>query len=208
MLSKEHLQPLAAPFGLDPSELTFVASSQNHVYRGQLASGRQVILRISEGRFRSKSEVLAELDWIAHLASRGISVCRPVPALDGGLCISYDADDRECVVTCFEHAPGTKITAEHLKPSLYKKLGTLLGDIHAEAASYEVDAQASERAHGYGSRLICQDFDVLGDQLSPTFRSSVANLVSELRTWPTDPSSYGLIHGDVSFGNCHIHDED
>ncbi|HSJ04100.1 MAG TPA: phosphotransferase, partial [Verrucomicrobium sp.] len=105
MLSKEHLQPLAAPFGLDPSELTFVASSQNHVYRGQLASGRQVILRISEGRFRSKSEVLAELDWIAHLASRGISVCRPVPALDGGLCISYDADDRECVVTCFEHAP-------------------------------------------------------------------------------------------------------
>lgn len=204
MFTPIQIQSLVEPFGLDAAGLQHLGSSQNHVYRGQRPAGDPVIVRISEGRHRVKSEVEAELGWISHLVSRGLRICVPVPAVSGEWCIAAEVEGRECLVTCFRHAPGTKVVPALVDPALYRKLGLLVGELHAGAVSFGEVGADWERTHWHESRLIGHDFDALGEQLSAVFRSSVSRLVDELRTWPAAPSTYGPVHGDISFGNCFV----
>lgn len=129
----------------------------------------------------------------------------PWPRREGGLCTLHRVDGQPCVVTCFQHVPGSRVGAEQLNPGLYKKLGRLLGELHAGAVRFGASAPRWERGHWLESRLICQDLEAMGSLVSERFRSSVAELVNDLRTWPVDSSTYGPVHGDVSFGNCHLH---
>lgn len=206
MLSSEQLQLLAEPFGLRGDGLQPLGGSQNQAYRGTQSSGKPCILRISAGRHRTRPEVEAELAWISHLSGLGLRVCPPILTLDGEACVVGEVDDQPCLAACFEQAPGEKAKAADLGPDLYRKLGALLGRLHAGAVSFGQDCATWGRPHWHQPRLICQDLEAMGDAVSPAFRSSVADLVSSLRGGDVNSSIYGPVHGDVSFGNCHLHE--
>ncbi|MDZ4288796.1 MAG: phosphotransferase [Prosthecobacter sp.] len=206
MLPQPHLAALAAPFGLRASKLTFLRFSQNHVYQGRQPDGKLCILRISHGRHRSAAEVETELRWISQLADRGISVCASIPPVTGGACLALDLEGAQYIAACFEHAPGEAIGPQHLNPALYECLGRLLGRMHAESLPFRADDPTSTHPHWHQSRLLHQDLAALGTPLTNPFRQSVDALIQDLRAYPATPATYGLIHGDVSFGNCFLHE--
>lgn len=200
------LQKFVEPYGIHVDGLQHLGSSQNHVYRARHLSGADCVVRLSEGRHRTRAEVEAELAWVSHLSNLGIRVCQPLLTREGETCVEGSIHGQTCLVSCFEHAPGEKVKASDLGPDLYRKLGALVGQLHAGAASFGRSGATWERPHWHQSRLICQDLEAMGDAVSPDFRESVVDLVDSLRRLPVDSSTYGPVHGDVSFGNCHLHE--
>jgi amicoumacin kinase len=209
MLSPALLNTAASSFGLRAEDLDFVSHSQNHVFRVRSGAGPAAILRISTGRYRTRAEITTELRWILHLVAQGIPACAPIPATTGDLCVEIEHQGGRCVVACFEGAPGRSVTPRY--PDLaahtvhYEALGGLLARMHLHTIPLTSGVSpAWPRKLWYESRFLREDLDSLGDRLSPRFRQSVANLVGELRRLPVTPAEYGLIHGDVSFSNCHF----
>jgi Ser/Thr protein kinase RdoA (MazF antagonist) len=207
MLPPALLNQLVEPYGLRVEDLVFIRRSQNSVYRARRPSdGGVCIIRISEGRHRTRAEVETELKWVSHLAERGVSVCAPLPTLAGGRCIGFRRDESEYVVACFEHAPGQQIVlmSDDLPryAAEYRQLGRLLGHLHRETVPYNPSDTLWPRPSWYESRLLCQDVAALEDRLGENFCRSMDALVADLRQALNTTTGYGLVHGDVSFNNC------
>ena len=73
-----------AIWGLQDFPATLVAARENLVYR--IDAPQPLALRLHRRGMRSTAQLLSELEWMAALAERGLSVPRPRPALDGALC--------------------------------------------------------------------------------------------------------------------------
>ena len=71
-------------WGLQGFAATLVAARENLVYR--IDAPQPLALRLHRRGMRSAAQLLSELEWMAALAERGLSVPRPRPALDGALC--------------------------------------------------------------------------------------------------------------------------
>ncbi|MBN8418967.1 MAG: phosphotransferase [Verrucomicrobia bacterium] len=203
MILDEHLALLARPYGFAPGDFEFLRSSQNHVYLVR-HDGAKSILRVSKGRHRTRQDVEAELAFVEFLAARGVNVCSPVPALDGEDCVALSLDGDDHVVTCFEHAPGRKITPEDIAPPVYEKLGEMLAELHRHALHLPADHAAQARPHWQESRLLRQDMAELCGRLSPAFVERLTELMEKLRWLPVTPDSYGLVHADACLGNCFL----
>lgn len=203
MIQDDHLALLARPYGLVPGDLEFLRSSQNHVYLGR-RDGEKVILRVSKGRHRSCADVEAELAWVEFLAARGVDVCRAIPTLGGEKCVCLCVEGESHTATCFEHAPGRKVTPEDISPPIYEKLGEVLAQLHTHTLDLPPDHAAQARTHWHESRSLREDVEGLQGALSPQFCASVADLIHELRALPVDPKTYGLIHADACLGNCFL----
>lgn len=205
MITLDHLALLARPYGLGPDGLEFVRSNQNHVYLGRRGD-RKCILRVSTGRHRSGEQVQAELAWIEFLAAEGVRVCRPIPALNGDICVALNTAGTDCIVTCFEHAPGRKIMPGDIAPPIYEKLGGVLAELHRHTLRLPADHAARARPHWHESRLLREDVAELRGRLSPAFVESLADLMEKLRELPVTPETYGLVHADACLGNCFVDD--
>jgi Ser/Thr protein kinase RdoA (MazF antagonist) len=210
MLSPALLNQFVEPYGLCAEDLVFLRKSQNSVYKAQRPSGGACIVRISEGRHRTRAEVETELKWVSHLAERGVSVCAPLPTLTGESCISLRQDDSEYVIACFEHAPGQQIAPQRddlaQYSDHYRQLGLLLGRLHREAVPFRSDDTTWPRPSWYESRLLCQDVAAMEERLGENFCRSLEELVADLRQSLDATTDYGLVHGDVSYNNCHFHE--
>ena len=205
MILDEHLGLLARPYGFVPGDLEFLRSSQNHVYLVR-QGGEKSILRVSTGRHRRREDVEVELAFVGFLAARGMHVCNPVPTLDGDVCVELVIDGENHVVTCFEHAPGRKITPEDIAPPIYEKLGGVLAQLHTHSLDLPPGHAALTRGHWHESRLLREDMAGMEGRLSPGFRASVADLIDKLRAVPVEPMTYGLVHADACLGNCFLHE--
>lgn len=205
MIQEDHLAMLARPYGLAPDDLEFVRSNQNHVYLCR-REDKRCILRISTGRHRSRDRVEAELAWIEHLAAQGVRVCRPIPALNGEICVAMNVGDTACIVTCFEHAPGRKIMPSDIAPPIYEQLGGMLAELHSQTLKLPASHAAQARPHWHESRLLNEDVEELRASLPPRFVGSLQDLMQKLRKLPVAPGSFGLIHADACLGNCFLDD--
>lgn len=206
MIQEDHLTQLARPYGFAAGDLEFLRSSQNHVYLVR-HGGKQSVLRVSKGRHRTREDVEAELAFVAFLAARGMNVCKPIPTRDGKLCVALSLEGESHVVTCFEHAPGRKITPEDIAPPIYEKLGGVLAQLHTHTLDLPPGHPALARAHWHESRLLREDMAGLENRFSPGFGASVIDLIDKLRAMPVNPMTFGLVHADPCLGNCFLHED-
>ncbi|MDI1315437.1 phosphotransferase [Prosthecobacter sp.] len=206
IIQDDHLALLARPYGLAPGELEFLRSSQNHVYLCR-RDGEKFILRVSKERHRDLADVEAELAWVEFLSARRVDVCRPIPTLGGEACVALCLDGENHVATCFEHAPGAKITPQDIAPPVYEKLGGVLAQMHTHTLDLPGNHAAQARAPWHESRLLREDVAGLQGRLSPQFSASLADLIHELQALSVNPKTYGLIHADACLGNCFLEDD-
>ena len=57
------------------------------------ASGHRYVLRLYPIQWRTRADVLFELDFIRHAAARGVPVAAPLPRRDGGWLTEVDAPE-------------------------------------------------------------------------------------------------------------------
>ncbi|MGJ8657918.1 MAG: phosphotransferase enzyme family protein [Akkermansiaceae bacterium] len=199
MLKKEHLELILRPYGIDAAQLEFIRRSQNYVYR--VGAGQGDIVRICKGRYREEKDIEAELLWIEYLTQHGVKACRPIISNEGKLYHSVEIDGELHVVTVFEHAPGMRMHSKMADEATFEKLGRLTGCIHALATKFESSGGSLNRSSWMESRLLKEDFDDHLDVLSPVFVQSVESSIEELSSIPKSPGCFGILHGDIHFGN-------
>ena len=94
------------------------------------AGGRRYVLRLYPTHWRTRADVLFELDFIRHAAARGVPVAAPLPRRDGGWLTEVDAPEGPRLAVLFVHAAGDEWVPHH--------------ELAAHAAAY---GEAAARLH-------------------------------------------------------------
>ncbi|MEZ4681747.1 MAG: phosphotransferase [Caldilineaceae bacterium] len=196
-------------FGLEGGVLTGIQHLVNSSFRVQHWRG-DWYLRVYHPHRHDRNSVEAELVWLDTLARAGLPVPKPRTTLDGAyLWQTTSPSDRPYLVSLTAWIagvilPGAERTAQH-----YMAVGTLLGQLHRYTTQWQPPI-------GFQRPLrCCRHLRSAGGDGADS-RGCVAERRGELRTdleaardrlidaegaIGQTPQTYGLIHGDPSFGN-------
>jgi len=177
-----------------------VGEGANRVYRFEEAGRTRYLRLVSEGE-RTRGEVGAELDFVAHLRRGGASVVLPIASAGGRLVEEVRGPRGLLFASAFEEARGERFVyvpgeaaEEH-----FRLRGRTLGQIHALSKGYVPPA---------GVRRFAWDEDVLlagVDGFLPAgekvVRREYETLRERLESLPKFSETYGLTHGDFGETN-------
>jgi Ser/Thr protein kinase RdoA (MazF antagonist) len=174
----------------------------NDVYSVSSQTGRYV-LRVSQSFWRSAEEIAWELELIEHVATKGVSVSRPVRRRDGSYFQTVHAVEGPRVVVLFEYLSGRRPDAE--VPDA-KNYGIAVGKLHTALNSFTSSRQRPELnlAHVIDKPL---------HAVQPWLESR-AEIWEELHTRATEVKTklenisakleWGACHGDLHNWNARV----
>lgn len=191
-----------ALWGLTGHQTTLVAERENLVYRVDCTPPRA--LRLHRRGLRTKAELASELDWMAALQTRGLSVPQPFPALDGALCHEIDGQIVD-MLGWLDGVPmgkGGRLNPELDGQAAYRALGQAMANLHLKSDDWTPPPQFHR--HKW-------DFDgLLGETPlwgrfweNPRLTPVEADLMTRARLKAREMLSaltapdYGLIHADL-----------
>ena len=191
------------PIGISVS-CRLLQTSLNDTY---LLTSREdrYIVRVYGAHWRTPSEIAYELELLAHLVAKGVSVSVPIAGYDGALSRPLAAPEGTRHLVLFTYAPGTPLALDAEKPSYLA--GRLLAAIHA----------ASDHFVSRHVRFRC-DLEYLIDTPLAAIRPFLAHrpadwislegLVGRLRARLAQAADtgldWGVCHGDLNGGNIHL----
>jgi len=189
-------------WGLVPGKTELVRDGVNHVFATESVNGDPVIIRISDGALRKRSEVLGELLWLDHLIRHGCTVTTPIPSRGGELLETIELDVGTMHVCCFKRFGGQQLdpaTDAQWNDELFLKLGREIGRIHCASDELQLPVDR-DRLSWYESKL-GQFPDPLPAAFNPQVADTMQVFIDELRGRPTLTRHYGLVHRDLHAGN-------
>lgn len=151
-------------------------------------------------------DMQAILDWMQYLAQHGASVPSPVQSIDNNVIEIIEHNGQTYLVAVIEAANGTlseDVDFEQWNEELYQILGRTIGKIHNIATHYLPSTPAIKRP----------DWDAVTNNFNPNHENKPAlvkiiskreEVLDYIERLPQSGVSYGLIHGDLHFGNFYI----
>ncbi|MBN1581085.1 MAG: phosphotransferase [Anaerolineae bacterium] len=195
------LAQVVSRYGLEMAQVSALGGFESFVYEF-VQRGQPYILRIAHSSHRTADEIQAEIEWINYLADRGVPAARAVPSAKGNWIEVVEQKDGHFVATAFVKARGTLIKQEAWQPSMFYKIGLLVGRMHALTKSYAPSKPAYKR------RTWHQELTKRANQdLPPSEQVAIDkfnNVIAHLCTLPMDRDAYGLVHTDVHRGNMFV----
>ncbi len=189
-------------WGLSGHSTTLVAHRENQVYR--IFATPPLALRLHRRGMRSKAELLSELDWMAALEARGLSVPRPHPALDGALCQQINGQ----IVDVLGWLDGVPMaTLGRLNPMIdglaaYRALGQAMANLHLKSDDWTPPSQFQR--HAWNAEGLLGEAPLWGRFWeNPRLTPGQAALMSRARDKAArmlaalPAPDYGLIHADL-----------
>lgn len=171
--------------------------SSNAIYPFKL-EGQVQLLRFAPKTEKLKSNIVAELEFIAYLRDKGYGVLEAVESKEGEGLAEVRTPWGEYYASVFRRVPGVQIHRTDLSDTIISTYGKSLGKLHALSSQYS-PAEHKRWSHG----------DVLDwiEEVLAQFPEETAALaeVKWLREtfalFPKSPGSYGLVHYDFEFDN-------
>lgn len=117
------------------SECKFLNHGLNDTYLVK-SSGGKFILRVYHLNWRTKSDIAYELDVIAHLARKGVSVSQPLMRNDKKFSATIIAPEGERFVALFTFAKGNPPNYEEEEEQQAYIYGKSVAHIHANTESF------------------------------------------------------------------------
>ena len=204
------LQEAARLYGLPGEALSPLTGGHFAAVYGFCQDGRNYVLRITPPSDDIDPETTkAILDWMDYLAEHGAGVPRPVASPGGAWLEAIDRADGRYLASVSEQAPGIlseALGAAQWSGALYEALGQTVGRMHALAKGYTPRAG------------LCRlpDWDQGGNLFSPLkplegalafLQAKRERALGHLAGLPKGRDVYGLIHGDLHFGNFFVETE-
>jgi len=177
---------------------TYVLTSQDASY----------LVRIYGTRWRSLSEIGYELELLAHLAARGVSVSSPIAGSDGNLTRPIAAPEGTRHLVVFTYPSGRRFAWD--TEERCRKVGQMLAAIHAASDDF-----------GSGHTRFALDLDYLVDRALEAIQPFLAHrpddwgflvdLGARLRARITAAAQtgldWGVCHGDLNTRSLHLDDD-
>lgn len=194
--------------------LRLVSDSCNRVYCFQ-ESGRPRYLRLTSSSHRTKEQIEAELDFIAHLRRGGIHAAPPVPSTAGALIEELALAEALVFACVFEEAEGERFRydSSRFSEEHFRLRGETLGRIHALSKVYA--PRAGARRFDWEEDELLSEAEGLLPRSEMVVLRAYLELRERLQSYPKSKESFGLIHGDFGEtnyrcgdGRLHIFDFD
>jgi len=168
------------------------------------ADARVVVFRLYRAKWRSKDEILAEVQILRHLHAGGIHVTLPIAAETGDFVAPVACPEGRRFGVLFELAPGN--IPDPISSAVAKNLGTSLAIIHRELDSLAQPVLRFELGRQW---LVEKPFRIL-EETFPHWGKALGKLharalrVAEgLKALARSAPEFGLIHGD--FVNVNVY---
>ncbi len=189
-------------WGLSAHKATLVAQRENHVYR--IDAPAPLALRLHRKDMRSTAELVSELDWMAALQAQGLSVPRPLAALDGALCHQINGQIVD-VLSWLDGQPmgiGGHLNPVLDGPSSYRALGQAMAKLHLCSDAWTPPPHFQR--HAWDMEGLVGDTPLWGrfwenPRLTPQDAALLTRARSHARARLLNLNSpdYGLIHADL-----------
>jgi Ser/Thr protein kinase RdoA (MazF antagonist) len=173
-------------------------ASANFVFTVRAAEQRY-ILRFNHESERQPSAIAAELEFIEHLAGRGVHAARPILSLAGNALESVATDLGVFHAVLFEALPGQHLEFAELTPDVFAAWGRALGELHAASRGYRSTGRPTWHDHVTMAREIIPRHLV-------ALRAELDRLEEALHGLPVDDAEFGLIHSDFELDNIKWHE--
>lgn len=202
-ISEAILQAGAAQFTLDTAQLHLLergGAPDGVVYEG--TQGEQtVFLKFMPVEPDQLHITREKVEFVNYLRAGGVRVLAYMPSASGQLVECVEEEGQSWAVTTTLKAPGRHLNyrdPEDFKPTFFQRWGELIGQMHALAAQYTggkaINSWVEE--HALFSTW-CAD-EAVGEKWR--------QIGDHLRTLPTPPDAFGLIHNDPHVDNMLVDD--
>ena len=164
------------------------------------------ILRVSHHHWRSKSEIVFELELLDFLQQRQIPVAHPLKTKEENLFIEINAPEGKRYAALFPYAPG-KVSLGDLNSSQSFVLGETLAKLHQVAREFR---SCSHRQPLTPEYLLDQSLAAIAPFLQHRLQDlkylvkAIAHLKHQLQDLSTKPPYWGICWGDPHSGNAHF----
>lgn len=189
----------------EPDSLRHISDSANQVY-SFIQSGRRRYLRLTSSNHRTKEQLLAELDFIAHLRRGGLRAVSPVPSATGLLVEEIAQPHTFTFATVFEEAGGESFRYDSAtaREAHFKDRGKHLGLLHRLSKEYL--PPRGLRRFAWDEDKLLAEASLFLPESEVVVRRAYEELRGRLCDYPKSQETYGLIHGD--FGETNYRYED
>ena len=179
----------------EPGSLCHVSDSANHVFTFVL-SGKRRFLRLTPGIRRARTQIEAEMDFIAYLHRYGASVSLPVASRSGRTVEELPAGGRVLFACVFEEAVGESFVFSSREADLehFRLRGRTLGRMHALAKGYT--PSGDRRRSQWHQDDLFREVEGYLPRSEKAAWAEYRELTGWLSARPLDRDSFGLIHGD------------
>jgi Ser/Thr protein kinase RdoA (MazF antagonist) len=197
-------------YGLNDVRLTFIARSENTVFRVD-ARGKRLALRVHRPGHQTETSLVSELAWMAALRrDTGLPLPEPQPSLDGALHVKVSAPGVPGPrnVSLLSWVEGRRVVGS-VRPAHFAALGKLMARLHEHAAHWQ-PPPGFERRHWdwdglFGDqagldRPASEAWAQMPDRHRASFEAVAQETRQVMAEWGKTPDVYGLIHSDLFLG--------
>jgi amicoumacin kinase len=193
-------------YGIDPEKTEELDGFESFIFSFNKQE-TPYILRLGHSLRRSPDLIRGEVDWINHLARGGAGVAKAINSDVGNLVeLIPDGQGDYFLATAFVWAAGNFVwKMEGWTERFMLNYGRLIGKMHALTKQYALPDEAWRRPQ-WDDPIMTDTTSAL-PQLDPVaLELNTANLAT-LRSLPTPPDAFGLIHQDAHTGNLFVDDQ-
>jgi Ser/Thr protein kinase RdoA (MazF antagonist) len=194
------------PYGLGPDARCLLLSrGLNDTYALE-ADDRQLVLRLYRARWRTRADVLFELDAIRHAAARGVSVASPVPRRDGQWLTVVDAPEGDRLAVLFEHVAGQEWVPAAQREAYVGDYGATAARLHAAWDDFASPHPrfALDLSHLLDGPCAALAPFLHGRPHDAAYLRDLAGFLREAVERAIGGLTWGVCHGDLHGGNAHL----
>jgi len=182
-----------APWDHDGGSDRFIVASSNFT-ASFTAGGVRRIVRFVRADERGRDAIEAELDFLHHVAGRGMWVNLPIASHAGCRVEHVGTSLGDYHVVVFDAMAGEARESEQLGPEAYEPWGRALGEVHGAAEGYRDPRRPSWREKLEQARRDVETDDTVG-------RAALEKLRVALESLPATDANFGLVHWDFCADN-------
>jgi Ser/Thr protein kinase RdoA (MazF antagonist) len=170
------------------------------------AQGRKYILRVSHSHWRSRADILFELEFLDFLHTQNIPIAYPLKTNDGQLCLEIEAPEGKRYAALFIYAPGS-IPVGDLNERQSANLGATVAQVHQASIGFQSQYQRSPLNL---DTLLDEPFAKISAFLGhrPTELSHLFRVISQIKYQLSAlqmlPPYWVVCWGDPHSGNAHF----
>jgi len=178
-----------------------IGGNENIIYE-VLNKAENYILRITHDSHRTLELLKGEIEFIIYLIEQGISIPTPLCFKEGIFVDTINNSGSNFYLTKFSKAIGQTIVHKDWNNNLVKSFGREIGKMHSLSQKYKLSDAKMKRPEWTGiSAKINRNINE-----GQTVYDRYDKLIQDINKIPKSKESYGLVHGDIHFGNTTLND--
>jgi len=206
LFTDDVLEKAAILFGSSLEKTKKVGGFENYIYQYN-RDGLDYILRISHNIHRTYKQVESELDFVNYLASNQANVSVPVVSINNKLVETLLCEDKSYfIITSYIKAKGNHPKKENITDLFFENYGKTIGQFHQLTKSYRLSENIEKRIDWDEESLITEAKSFIPEEDQVIYNKFV-DLITFLKSLPTNENNYGLIHTDVHMGNFFVEED-